>query len=105
MRQMAEEMMRLREQMDALQAEHRVHRGEPDDSDGQLEGNARLVMLLEATKACLETVFSSDMTNSDRRKWVEKFRVLECDAAKCPKLDPVLKSTVPKQAIKDDRYL
>ena len=105
MREMKEQMTRLREQMEAMRAERRVHRSEPDESDGEIEGNATLVTLSEATKAFLETAFSSEMTNSDRRKRVEKFGVPECDAVRCPKLDPVLKSTLPKEAIKADGYL
>ena len=45
------------------------------------------------------------MTNSDRRKQVEKFGVPECDFVRCLKLDPMLKSTLPKEAIKADGYL
>ena len=75
-----------------------------DDSDGETEGSGTLVPLTEATKAFVETAFSSEMTKSDRRKRVEKFGVPECDFVTCPKLDPMLKSTLPKEAIKDDEY-
>ena len=56
-------------------------------------------------KVFSETAFSSEMTNSDRRKWVEKFGVPECNFVRCPKLDPMLKSTLPKEAIKANGYL
>ena len=105
MREMKEQMTRLREEMEAMRAERRVQRSEQDDSDGETEGSGTLVPLSEATKAFLETAFSSEMTNPDRRKRVEKFGVPECDFVRCPKLDPMLKSTLPKEAIKADGYL
>ena len=55
------------------------------------KGNGTLVPLSEATKAFLETTFSSEMANSDRNKWVEKFWVPECDFLRCPKLNVMLK--------------
>ena len=64
-----------------------------------------MVSLSEATKALLETAFSSPMSNSDRKKRVEKFRVPDCEWVRCPKLDPVLKTTLPKEAMKADGYL
>ena len=88
--------------MKVMRAERRIHRSEADDSD---EGNSTLVPLSEVTQAFLGTAFLPEMTNSDRRKRVEKFGVPECDFVRCPKLDPVLKSTLPKEAIKADGCL
>ena len=67
---------------------------EQDDSDEETKGNGTLVPLSEATKAFLKTAFSSEMTNSNHRKEVEKFRIPECNFVRCLKLDPMFKSTV-----------
>ena len=80
-------------------------KGDVDDSDDKGEGRSRLVQLSEATKAWLETVFSSSMANSDHKKRVEKFGVPDCDHIRCLKLDPVLKSTMLNDAIKVDGFL
>ena len=45
------------------------------------------------------------MSNSDHRKRVEMFGGLDCDAVTSPKLDSVLKSMLPKEAIKANGYL
>ena len=45
------------------------------------------------------------MANVDDKKRVEKFGVPDCDHIRCPKLDPVLKSTLPNEAIKADGFL
>ena len=88
-----------------MQTERRVNRSKQDHSDGGAEGNGTLVPLSEATKAFSETAFSSEMTNSDYRRWVEKSGVPECGLMRCPKLDPMLKSISHKETIKADGYL
>ena len=45
------------------------------------------------------------MSNSERKKQVDKFGVPDCKWVRCPKLDPVLKTTLLKEAIKADGYL
>ena len=63
------------------------------------------MLLSEATKSLLETAFSSPLSNLDHKKGVEKFGVPDHEWVCCPKLNPVLKTTFPKEAIKADGYL
>lgn len=105
MKEMAEQMSRLRGELEALRADRQIPKGDGDDSEDEGDGYGRVVSLSEATKALLETTFSSPMSNSDRKKRVEKFGVPDCEWVRCPKLDPVLKTTLPKEAIKADGYL
>ena len=105
LQKMSEQMAHLREEVEALRAE-RIHRPLRDDEEEEEgEAGSRLIPLSEATKALLETAFSSNLSNPDRRKRVDRFGVPECDHTRCPKLDAVLKTTLPKDAIKADSYL
>ena len=51
MKDMMEELTRLKEEIDALQSECWAQKGATDDSDDKSEGQGLLVSLLEATKA------------------------------------------------------
>ena len=105
LQKMSEQMAHLREEVEALRAE-RIHRPLRDDEEEEEgEAGSRLIPLSEATKALLETAFSSNLSNPDRRKRVDRFGVPECNHTRCPKLDAVLKTTLPKDAIKADSYL
>ena len=69
------------------------------------DDSTNLVMLLETTKSFLEAAFSTTFTNADRKKRLNWLRIPECDAIRCLKLDPVVQSIVPSDAIKADDYL
>jgi hypothetical protein len=92
LKQMLEQMEQLRNEVQALRAEHRTL---PvltiEDEDVELDS---LDVVSEATKAFLETAFSSNLENLDCKKRVGKYGTLECDHIRCPKLDPVLKTTL-----------
>ena len=53
----------------------------------------------------LEAAFSTTLTNADRKKWVDRVGVPDCDSIRCPKLDPVIQAIVPNEATKADGYL
>ena len=61
----------------------------------------------EPTKAFLQSAFCKvrPADNKTRRTWMDRFSVLEGDETFCPKLDSILKSELPKDAIEFDRKL
>ena len=97
MKEMAGQMSQLRGELEALCADRQILKGNGDDSEDEGDRYGRVVSLSEATKALLETAFSLPMSNSDRKKWVEKFGVPDCELVRYPKLDPVLKTTFPRR--------
>ena len=74
-----------------------------DEDDATGPGN--LVTLTESTQAFLEAAFSATLANADRKKWVERIGVPDCDSIRCLKLDPVIQAIVPNEATKVDGYL
>ena len=74
-----------------------------DEDDAMGPGN--LVTLMESTQAFLEAAISTMLANTDRKKWVERIGVPDCDSIRCPKLDPVIKAIVPNEVTKADGYL
>ena len=45
------------------------------------------------------------LSNADRRKRIAHIGIPDCDKIRCPKLDPMLATVLPKDAIKADSYL
>ena len=72
---------------------------ETEDSAG------KLVELSEETSAFLEAAFSTTLSNADHRKRIAQIGIPDCDKIRCPKLDPMLATVLPKDAIKVDGYL
>ena len=64
-----------------------------------------LVELSEETTAFLEAVFSTKLSNADRKKRIAQIGIPDSDMIHCPKLDPMLATVLPKDAIKADGYL
>ena len=73
--------------------------GEEDFTTGEL------VELSEQTRSFLEAAFSATLSNADRKKWIANIRIPDCDKIRCHKLDPMLTTILPKDAIKADGYL
>ena len=72
---------------------------ETEDSAG------KLVELSEETSAFLEAVFSTTLSNADHRKRIAHIGIPDCDKIRSPRLDPMLATVLPKDAIKVDSYL
>ena len=66
-KEMTEQMSRMREEMEALWADCQTLKGDGDDFDDNSNGQGRLVLLSEATKALLRTAWSSPLANSDAK--------------------------------------
>ena len=45
------------------------------------------------------------LPNSTRRNLLEKFGLPEGNEARCPKLDPIIKGELPKEAVDTDKIL
>ena len=65
----------------------------------------KLEKLSEETSAFLEVVFSTTLYYADHRKWISHIRNLDCYKIRCPKLDLMLATVLPKDVIKADSYL
>ena len=65
----------------------------------------KLVELSEETSAFLEAAFSMTLSNADRRKRKAHIGIPDCNKIHCPKLNPILATLLPKDAIKADGYL
>ena len=65
----------------------------------------KLVELSEETSVFLEAAFSTTLSNADRRKQIAHIGIPDCDKICCPRLDPMLATVLPKDAIKADSYL
>ena len=65
----------------------------------------KLVELSEETSAFLEAAFSMTLSNADRRKRIAHIGIPDGNKIHCPKLDPMLATVLPKDAIKADDYL
>ena len=70
-----------------------------------LAGTATLVELFEETTAFLEAAFSTKLSNADRKKRIAHIGIPDSDMIRCPKLDPMLATVLPKDVIKADGYL
>ena len=68
-------------------------------------GSGNLVELSETTKSFLETAFSATVANTERKKWLDRIGVPDCDTIRCPKLDQVMQSIILNDATKADGYL
>ena len=88
-------MRTLHKEAVALRAECGVHLL-ADKTNEEGEAGSAVVALSEATKAMLETAFTSNLANPDRRKRADKFGVPDCDA---------IRSRTHQPAIKVDGYL
>ena len=62
-----------------------------------------LYQLLEAAEAFIETTFKSKLDNATRKARATKYRVPESRWLKCPKLDPVISTTVSMSARQADQ--
>ena len=73
-------MRTLHKEAVALRAECGVHLL-ADKTNEEGEAGSAVVALSEATKAMLETTFTSNLANPDRRKRADKFGVPDCQPA------------------------
>ena len=73
--------------------------GEEDLTTGEL------VALSEQTRSFLEAAFSATLSNADRKKGIANIGIPDCDKIRCHKLDLMLTTILPKDAIKADGYL
>ena len=104
-REMLKQISMLQEKVDTIQKKS-LTPSEVGDSDDEMVGSSgNLVELSETTKSFLEAAFLATMPNEDRNKRVVKVGIPNCDQICCPKLDCVLKTVLPKDAIKADGYL
>ena len=64
-------------------------------------------MIQESTSAFLDLAFGlrKPVDNKAHKTWESKFRVPECNATRCPKLDTIIEDAVKKDAIDDDKEL
>ena len=98
------QMAKLEGKVDSMQ-----HTGTSSSFDADPEENedsaGKLVELLEETSAFLEAAFSTTFSNADRRKRIAHIGIPDYDKIHCLKLDPMLATVLPKDAIKADGYL
>lgn len=99
MKQKMESLQEMQQQQQRTSSSSGQEFEEDDDATGNL------VKLSESTKSFLEAAFSVTVANSDRKKRLDRIGVPECGAIRCPRLDPVVQSIVPNNAIKADGYL
>ena len=74
---------------------------ESDSEDGKFEQNDtdnELYQLSEAGGAFIEIIFKSKLDNTTRKACATKYRVPDSRWLKCPKLDPVISTTVSTSA-------
>jgi len=45
------------------------------------------------------------LANANRKKWLDRIGVPDCNSIQCPKLDSVIQAVIPSDAIKADGYL
>ena len=69
------------------------------------DGSGYLVELSETTKSFLEAAFSAIVANTDCKKRLDQIGVPDCNVIRCPKLDQVMQSIIPSDAIKAGGYL
>ena len=103
-------LQKMMEQISQLQAQVTALQQKPPEpmetlAEEKPSTSCRLVKVSDATKAFLETAFSGTMDNDDRTARIKRIVVPDCDQIRCPKLDGVLKATLPTDAIKVDSYL
>ena len=75
-------------------------RHEEDDDDASEDEGETLFQVSEAENAFLEAVFGKPLEVAMCRKQVQKQGKPDSRWTKCPELDPVVTSTLPKETIK-----
>ena len=88
---------RKRSSEDDSESEEEDEDLEPGDTDTEL------YQLSEAAGAFIETTFKSKLDNATRKARATKYGVPESRWLKCPKLDPVISTTVSTSARRADR--
>ena len=79
---------------------------ESEDEDEEFDAGdteTELYQLSEAAGAFIETTFKSKLDNATRKARATKYGVPESRWLKCPKLDPVISTTVSTSARRADR--
>ena len=78
-----------------------------EEEDLPKDKKAKTFIVSSPTKAFLQSAFClpKPLTNSMRRNLLEKFGLPEGNEARCPKLDPIIKGELPKEAIDTDKKL
>ena len=74
-----------------------------DDENGKPETQQNLYKLSEEATAFIETAFVSKLDNATRKARATKFGLPESRWLRCPKLDPVVSSTVLSGTRRADR--
>ena len=106
LRKMMKQATRLNEKVDTIEKRSEdPTRSRGDSEEETEEDSGGLVQLTKTTKTFLEAAFSWTLSNVDRKKGVDKVGVPDCDQIRCPNLDGVLKTVLPKDTIKADGYL
>ena len=106
LKEMKQQMVSLQSKVNEMQQQQKQHSTAGDHKEIEDEDSlGDLVELLETTKAFLEAAFSRTVANADRKKWLNRIGIPDCDAIRCPKLDQVMQSIIPNNAIKADGYL
>ena len=89
--------------------ERRSDSGDESEEEEDLpkDKKAKTFVVSSPTKAFLQSAFClpKPLTNSTRRNLLEKFGLPEGNEARCPKLDPIIKGELPKEAIDTDKKL
>ena len=75
----------------------------PDKEDVEDEQGCQLHKVSARTEALLKDTFGRSVQNSVRRRWKKTYGMPACEQTRCPKLDNVLKSQVPKTCKDADR--
>ena len=98
------QMAELEGKVDSMQRPGTSSSFDADPEENE-DSAGKLVELSEETSALLEAAFSTTLSNADRRKRIAHIGIPDCDKIRCPKLDPMLATVLPKDAIKADGYL
>ena len=70
------------------------------DPEENEDSAGKLVELSKETSTFLEVAFSMTLGNAGRRKWIAHIRIPDCDKIRYPKLNPMLTTVLPKDAIR-----
>ena len=105
-KEMQQQMVSLQTQVNEMQQQQKqqstaVDHKAIEDKDGL----GYLVEHSETIKSFLEAAFSAIIVYTNHKKWLDRIGVPDCDSIRCPKLDQVLQSIIPSDAIKADGYL
>ena len=89
--------------------EQRSDSGDESEEEEELPKDKRTktFVIPSPTNAFLQAAFCfpKPLSNSTRRNLLKKFGLPEGNEARCPKLDPIIKGGLPKEAVDTDKKL